>query len=203
MNLGGGGKQPKMKDGWFIREGERVAQRMIDHQGEPKGIKAVLVERGLWPQGKFLLDCKECPAGSVRCCARKMMVSQPDFLEQRSALEDLVAKRDHTVEFYPKFHCETNFIERFWGEAKKRARDECDYSFEGLRKRVPEILRSIPLEHIKAWRRKAWRFIHAYQLGLEGKLAEWAVQKYRSHRRIPEKAEELVEKYEEERRKKC
>jgi len=203
MNLGGGGKQPKMRDGWFVREGERVAQSMVDSRGEPKGIKAILVERGLWPEDKFLLDCKECPQGSTSCCARKLMAAQPDFKEQRSALEGLVRGKGHEVEFYPKFHCETNFIERFWGEAKRRAREECDYSFKGLQDRVPKILHNISLEHIKAWRRKAWRYIHAYSLGLEGRLAEWAVKRYTSHRRIPENVEKLVEDYEKKRMEKC
>jgi len=203
MNLGGGGKQPKMRDGWFLRGGEKVLQKMVDEKGEPKGIKKVLQERGLWPEGKFVLDCKEgCTQGSTSCCARKTMASQSDFQSQRSALEDLVLGRGHVVEFYPKFHCETNYIERFWGEAKRRAREECDYSFAGLRERVPEILRSIPLTHIKSWRRKAWRYIHAYSIGLEGRMAEWAVKKYRSHRRIPEKMEKLVEEFMEEKKSK-
>ena len=30
------------------------------------------------------------------------------------ALEEIVVEKQHTCEMYPKFHCECNFIERYW-----------------------------------------------------------------------------------------
>ena len=33
----------------------------------------------------------------------------------------------------------------------------------------------------------------AYDKGLEGQVAEWAVNKFKSHRRIPENIERLIE----------
>jgi hypothetical protein len=48
MNVKPGGKQARMRDGWFIRDGETITQSLIfssDHPeflNEPKGIKAVL-----------------------------------------------------------------------------------------------------------------------------------------------------------------
>ena len=33
----------------------------------------------------------------------------------------------------------------------------------------------------------------AYDKGLEGKTAEWAVKKYKSHRRLPVNVEKLME----------
>jgi len=61
--------------------------------------------------------------------ARKIIQNQPDFQEQKSSIEEVIANVGHLVEFFPKFHCECNFIERFWGEAKRIARMTCDYSF--------------------------------------------------------------------------
>ena len=49
----------------------------------------------------------------------------------------------HEVIFYPKFHCELNFIERFWCSAKHYARENCSYSLEGLRETVPRSLHSV------------------------------------------------------------
>ena len=59
---------------------------------------------------------------------------QQDFREQKGQLqEDMeVQAADHLVIFYPKFHCELDFIERFWCAAKWYARENCEYSLEGL-----------------------------------------------------------------------
>jgi hypothetical protein len=96
-------------------------------------------------------------------------------------------KEGMIFEMYPKFHCETNWIERVWAEAKRVAREQCDYSFASLKERVPRILAAIPLEHIRRYEGRAWRFIHAYaHRGMDIRRAEWAVkQKYTSHRRLP------------------
>ena len=60
MNLNPGGSVPKLRDGWFVCNGCRISQPMvfpIDHPtnpDQPKGIKQVLTERGLWRQGMLL-----------------------------------------------------------------------------------------------------------------------------------------------------
>ena len=54
MNVNPGGKQARMHDRWFIHDGLKITQPMIfpaDHPTNPnmaKGIKAVLMERGLY-----------------------------------------------------------------------------------------------------------------------------------------------------------
>lgn len=68
MNLGVGGKQPQMRDGY--NSVTQQSQSMVfpeNHpevllRGKPKGLKQVLIERGLWrtraPDGRaFLLEC--------------------------------------------------------------------------------------------------------------------------------------------------
>ncbi|EJF60164.1 hypothetical protein DICSQDRAFT_63456, partial [Dichomitus squalens LYAD-421 SS1] len=63
MNLNPGGAQPHMRDGWYLRDGEKVTQQMIfpsDHPerpNQPKGMKAILTERGLW-RPRLLMKCK-------------------------------------------------------------------------------------------------------------------------------------------------
>ena len=193
MNMNPGGKAPQMRDGWWLRHGEKILQSMNEN-GVPKGMKRVLTERGLWPARGVNMDCTGgCDGSKEGCCARQIMASQPDFQAQNGSITEAVLERGHLVEFYPKFHCECNFIERFWGRAKKIARAECDYSFSSLKERIPRILKEIPLATIRGYHRKAWRYIHAYSLGLTGRVAEWAVQKYKSHRKISARVEEIVE----------
>ncbi|OAX35610.1 hypothetical protein K503DRAFT_828537 [Rhizopogon vinicolor AM-OR11-026] len=45
--------------------------------------------------------------------------------------------------FLPKFHCELNFIEFFWGVVKKYLRDICDYTFATLKENMPKALAPI------------------------------------------------------------
>lgn len=52
--------------------------------------------------------------------------------------------------FLPKFHCELNWIERYWGATKKYTRKHCNYTLAGLRAVVPlglsQTLDEIPEE---------------------------------------------------------
>ena len=59
MNLNPRGSVPKLWDGWFVHDGCQIPQLMvfpIDHPtnpDQPKGIKQVLTEWGLWRQGMY------------------------------------------------------------------------------------------------------------------------------------------------------
>jgi len=151
-----------------------------------------LEERGLYRAG-MLLNCKpdeqltdeeQILYASPNCCGKHLLEAQPDFKAQRTAIQEVVEDSGHIFELYPKFHCECNFIERFWGTAKRRARVECDYKFMGLLSRVPMILDSIPIAMIRKFARKSWRYIDAYALGYKGLDAQAVVKTYKSHRRI-------------------
>ena len=88
--------------------------------------------------------------------------------------------------FYPKFYCELNYIESFWAEAKQYSRQHCDYSFNHLKEVVSRALDSITLTKIRWFSRHSAYYMSAYELGLSGKVAVFAVKRYRSHRRVPE-----------------
>ena len=50
---------------------------------------------------------------------------------------------------------------------------------------IPEVLNSIPITTIRKFARKPWRYMDVYDKGLEERMAEWEVKKYKSHRRSP------------------
>ena len=190
MNLNPGGKQPKMRPGIY----NDIPQPMVfpdshpDEQlrGQPKGLKTVLDERGLWPQEGLKTQCSGgCKVDSNSCCAKKIMSIQEDFQGQKSILEDTIEAAGHRCIFYPKFHPELNYIEYFWGSAKKYARKHCNYNFKALRKTIPAALASTSLKTIRKFRRRAQRYMSAYRIGLSYAEARYALKKHQSHRRIP------------------
>ena len=94
-----------------------------DHPTMPgwfKGMEVIIQERGLWPEKGMNAQCDgfKCVAGKMDCCCRQLLFTQPDFVDQKSHLEELITSRSHICEFYPKYHCELNFIEQYWGAAK-------------------------------------------------------------------------------------
>jgi len=118
---------------------------------------------------------------------------QPDFLEQRSTLEEIIVGLGHVFEWYPKFYCECNFIEQYWGFAKREVRGLCSYKYADLLKHVPKTLDSVPIMTIRKFARKLWRYMDTYNRGLEGRTVEWAVNKYKSHYRLLENIERIMD----------
>jgi hypothetical protein len=198
MNLNPGGKQAHMRDGWWMDGSVRRIQKMdypADHRefpGEPKGMKVVLQERGLWPAGRFVKECKKGLHAAARdCCATRMLELQPDFLAQRSMIAETIEDAGHLVIFCPKYHCELNFIEFFWGAVKKYLRDHCDYTYEGLKTNMPAALASVSRTIIRKWEHRMIRWMDAYRGNAGPKEAQRMVRAfsstiYTSHRRVPE-----------------
>ena len=91
-----------------------------------KGMEIIIWERGLWPKGvsDLLSQCPgfRCLPGCTDCCCRRILFIQPDFISQKSQLQELVESCGHLCDFYPKYHCKLNFIEQYWGAAKLRFR---------------------------------------------------------------------------------
>lgn len=123
----------RMRPGKFFEGQEEVYQDFYypeDHPVMPgwfKGMEQIIRERGLWPAGGLLAECKgfKCEAGRTDCCCRRLLFTQPDFQSQKppSHLQEFIESRGHICDFYPKFHPETNFIEQYWGYAKLHYRN--------------------------------------------------------------------------------
>jgi len=194
MNVNPGGKQSLMRS--TVYGTNQAFQSMVfssDHPIYPnqaKGMKQILIERGLYYEG-LIGDCQLCKEKidditRTDCCMRKILSLQNDFISQKSQLQEEIEKRGHKCIFYPKYHCELNYIEMYWGAAKKYTRDNCNYTWSGLQITVPKALDSVPLITIRKFARKSWRYMDIYRKGITGKLAEFAVKKYKSHRRVPD-----------------
>ncbi|CAG8655383.1 8290_t:CDS:1, partial [Ambispora gerdemannii] len=51
----------------------------------------------------------------------------------------------------------------------------------------------VPVTIIRKFARKSWRYMDAYNKELEDRTAKWAVNKFKSHRRLPEMIERIME----------
>ncbi|GES92520.1 hypothetical protein RCL_jg28850.t1 [Rhizophagus clarus] len=190
MNLNPGGKQDKLRDTIF--NGQTQYMNFPDNYhdknlcGKPKGMRVILEERGLWPSTGLKAYCGNNEYNiNSQCCARHILSNQPDFLNTKPLIQEVIEARGHKVIFYPKFHCELNYIEMYWGAAKRYARQHCNYSWTGLQRVVLLALDSVPISHIRKYARKSARYMDCYRKGLNAKQAEYAVKKFKSHRAIP------------------
>ena len=76
---------------------------MVDRNGQQKGIKTILMERGLWQEGMVLKE------------AKRILSDEVDFIQQEHTpwIKEIVTKNNHIFKWFPKFHPEFNFIERY------------------------------------------------------------------------------------------
>jgi len=125
-----------------------------DHPTMPrwfKGMEVIICERGLWPEQGLVAQCPNfhCPAGRTHCCSRWLLFTQPDFITQKSQLQELIEGRGHLCDFYPKYHCKLNFIEQYWGVAKYQyhAAPRLTTAAE-MERTVKDSLDSVPLLQI-------------------------------------------------------
>lgn len=209
MNLSPAGRQPLMRDGFFSTSTGIQIQSMnfdstdplipVHWQGKPKGLKQILQERGLW-NDKLHLKCRYIDIEGKKhdtsitdciilrqgqCCARSLMAVQLDFQQQKGLLQEAIEERGHMTIFYPKFHCELNFIEYYWGAAKQYARKNCGYNIVALRAIVPLALESVSRGLIWKYWNKTRRIMDGYREGyIYGSEAFKKV--YKSHRRVSE-----------------
>ena len=146
---------PHMRNGWFGSAAQTQEFYFPeDHETMPgwfKGMEQIIKERGLWPVGGLNAQCEgfKCVQGCTDCCCRRLLFSQPDFMAQKSQLEEYIISHRHICDFYPKFHCELNFIEQYWGAIKYLYRSSLKTSdMDAMEKNVIGCLDDIPLLQI-------------------------------------------------------
>jgi len=172
MNLKPGGKQPRMHD--TIWNGK--VQKMVFPDGTPKGLKAVLIERGINVTKMKLEDM------------RTLIATHADFRDEQPEIAVFLRRNGFGCIFLPKFHCELNPIEKCWSQAKRYTRAHANYMIQRLRATVPQGLDSVSLENIRNYFRKARHYMFAYLEGYNGgNELEQQVKRYKkiyqSHRR--------------------
>ncbi|KIJ50790.1 hypothetical protein M422DRAFT_159330 [Sphaerobolus stellatus SS14] len=167
-----------------------------DHPGQFKGMAKLLEERGLFEEAKIRAQCPnfKCEDITAACCCHRVLFNQPDFQNQKPAIFELVESHGHIAFFYPKFHCELNFIEQCWGYAKMHYRmlpltkNEAE-----MEKNVIASLDKVDINKIRRFANRSAQFIDAYRHGLTGAQAVWANRKYKEHRVLPNTIMEELE----------
>ena len=178
LNLSDGGAGGKERS--IMRDGMHNGIPQPMHiNGKQLGLQSILGGRALW-----IDKMKKDEAMAI---VREL----PDFKGQLPWIKETVLTAGHLVIFLPKFHCEFNWIERYWGAAKKYTRKYCDYTWEGLMATVPAALQSVSLAKMRKFARKSFRYMDAYRQQVNDEYlspehAEYCVKKYKSHRSVRE-----------------
>jgi hypothetical protein len=123
-----------------------------EQAGTFKGMATILEERGFGDMKKVRAECPKfrCPKAAERCCCRRILYNQPDFVEVESLLETTCKARGYQVLFLPKFHCELNFIEQCWCSAKRKYRQfPLSSSETDLERNVINALDSVSLQTMR------------------------------------------------------
>ncbi|KIJ25471.1 hypothetical protein M422DRAFT_273562, partial [Sphaerobolus stellatus SS14] len=93
-------KASRQKQEQLLRE----AQAAADGRGEPEGTNEDILQ----------------PGKSITCCMRRFLTEQSDFKAEKPLIQLVIEAAGHKCFFLPKFHCELNPIEMYWGWTKFR-----------------------------------------------------------------------------------
>ena len=135
------------------------------------------------------------------CCMQRVLSLQEDFQAERPLIQMLIEDLGHICLFLPRFHCKLNLIEMLWGYGKYCAcisldravlaspllsgyRTLADGRFATAKTLVPKCLNLCELTMIRKFFQKSWRYLDAYQNGLNARQAALANKKYKSHRKV-------------------
>ena len=114
----------------------------------------ILQERGFGDMSKVRAECHKfkCDPKNPRCCCRRMLYNEPDFVNVNSILTSACQARGFQVLYLPKFHCELNFIEQCWGHAKRLYRlNPPSPKEDDLESNVIAALGAVPLVTMRRW----------------------------------------------------
>ena len=139
MNAKPGGKQHCIRD--TVWQGR--VQKMNTQDETPKRLIQVLKERESYRRKMKLEEMQH------------EISTHPDSKDKKTKLQRFLKQRGHTCIMLPKFHCEFNPIEQFWGHAKRYTRVHTNYTLPKLRSIISEAMDSISPETIQNYFRKA------------------------------------------------
>ena len=131
---------------------------------------------------KIICKKPNCDPDATACHTTRILSQQPDFREQKSLVQEVIEAAGHICIFLPKFHCELNFIEFFWGAMKKYLGEHCDYTYSGLQKNIPDALKLVDVLTIRKWEHRMIRCMDAYREGKGTKEAQIQVKKFGTHK---------------------
>jgi hypothetical protein len=189
MNIGPGGKQPKMRDTVVQDEESKLFQQVqsMIHNGGPldgqaKGLKTVMDER--WGEE----EAAQCVGTRRKTLLSQRLSKDWDFMLQSTLIHDLIAELcpGDLCSFYTKFHCEFPSVERTFSAQKAYCKAKCRYNLPGLRKLVPQCIDAVCADVVQRHFGLCRRYEAAYRLGLSNADISKAVRltRYTSHRRV-------------------
>ena len=170
MNMGVGGKQRKMRNGYYFMDNEdgesiRIEQSMVfeeDHEkaGMAKGLKVVCTER----------FGEEFVRGKTKKQLQTQLSLEDDFKDQKTIIAEAVAPYGGEVIFGVKFHPELSAIEACYRSLTKYLREHniigCS---KGYVQRYELGLQTITVEMVRKFFASCYRFLEAYQMeGCDG-----------------------------------
>jgi hypothetical protein len=129
-------------------------------------------------------------AAIVCHCCKCTLAKQPDFLNQKTGLEEVYDRFNelhgtrHQCKMLPKFHPELNPIERGWSRMKRYIRRHTN----GKLSKLVELIRqgldqtNLPVCLIRKYCRLERAYLIAYEQGQDFVTAEKWIKKRRSHR---------------------
>ena len=179
MNVGIGGKQPLMKDGYFMSaSGEVVMQSMVfldgPNQGLAKGLKQVCLER-FGP---------EAIKGKRQDGLVEMLENEPDFKLQKPQLVEVVEAAGGKVVFGTKFHPELMPIENSYRDISAyMKRHNVVGSSVGYVERVCESYHHVEIIQIRKYFLSVLKFMDLYKSGETGNRVFELMKKQRKKHR--------------------
>ncbi|KAF4669153.1 hypothetical protein FOL47_002680 [Perkinsus chesapeaki] len=181
INVKPGGKQPKMRPGWFMKDGKRVEQEMIFpathpcYPNEPKGLRKVVMER----------FGAAATASKKQDALVEMLSECDDFASQQTLLQEQALERGDRVIYGVKFHPELAPIEAAYRSITKAMRvSNSAKSTAGFKERVEGNQQppDLTLELIRKHFRSAREYLRYYAEGFTMQEIEELRKSRRKHR---------------------
>jgi hypothetical protein len=105
-------------------------------------------------------------------------------MEDSEVDQKYVESKGHVSNKAPRYHCELQFIEQYWGAVKLYLRSNCDYTLAGLRETIATAMLVPSITSIRRYYTRSKHMMDAYRLDISAPLALYITKKYKGHRRL-------------------